>query len=362
MFIYGYAYFTNIMKTRKQLKKIKSYVPGVYKKGAIKLASNENPLGVPSKVVDIIKKNADKVSVYPDIACGKIKEKISNKLGVEKENVIVGNGSDEILLSVAMAYIEDECEVVIYKSTFSVYSFVSNLFGAKIRYVPLSNGSIKLSSVLEKITKKTKVVFLCNPNNPTGTYFSHVELTDFLKKVSKNILVVLDEAYFDYVTAKDYPNSIKLLSKYKNILILRTFSKIYGMAGLRIGFGIGHKNIIRNLEKVKMPFGVNVIAQETAIAVLDDDAFVKRSIKTNEEGKKYLYNEFDKLGLKYYSTQSNFIFIDVGRNCKDVFTELMNLGVTIRPLTSFGYKNAIRVTVGTQKQNKKFISCLKKVL
>ena len=350
------------MKPRKPIRKLKAYVPGVLKKGAVKLASNENPLGPSPKAIKALAKNIDKINLYPDISCLALKQKLSEKFNISPSQFVVGNGSDEVMMLIAGAYIEESDIVLAYKPSFSVYTFASKLFGGKMRYFRLKDGKADLSKMAKLVDKKTKVVFLCNPNNPTGTYFSGEELETFLEFIPKNVLVVIDEAYAEYAQAKDFPNSVKLLSSHKNIVILRTFSKIYGLAGLRIGYGIGSEEIIVNLEKARAPFSVSLPAQYAAQAALADAAFIRKSITNNNLGKEYLYRELDKLGFKYYPTQANFIFIFVNQDGKKAFEQLMELGVTVRPLNSFGCKNAIRVTVGTPEQNRKFINCLKKII
>lgn len=350
------------MKLRKALENISPYIPGKLKEGAIKLASNENPLGTSPRAAERLKKLAENVSLYPDGGCVRLKELLAKKYGLKSGNFIVGNGSDEVLLLIAGAYIEAGSSSVVSESTFSEYTFATMLFGGEVRKAPLKDGRYDLKALAGQIDKNTKLLFLCNPNNPTGTYFTGSELVDFMAKVPATVLVVLDEAYFEYVEAPDYPDSLALLNKYKNMIILRTFSKIYGLAGLRVGYGISTAEIIDDLNKAREPFNVNSMAQEAALGALEDDDFVKLSRETNKVGKAYLVQEFKRLGLTQFDTQANFIFVRVNKDCLQVFQELMDLGVTIRPMKSFGYQDAIRVTIGTMDQNRFFIQCLEKVL
>jgi histidinol-phosphate aminotransferase len=252
--------------------------------------------------------------------------------------------------------------VITSQATFSEYTFASKLFGGQVCYVPMTDGMFQVDRFFECIDSRTKAVFLCNPNNPTGTYFNQKTLEGFLAKVSPDVLVIVDEAYCEYVQAPDFPLSLKLIDRYPNLLVLRTFSKIYGLAGLRVGYAVGAPEIIGNLHKAREPFNVNSVAQAAAYGALDDDAFLKKSIAVNEQGKQYLYREFDKLGLKYHRTEANFVFVYIGQDCMQAFAKLMDLGVTIRPMKSFGFDDAIRVTIGTPEQNDFFIKALNKIL
>lgn len=350
------------MRYRNCLKEIKPYIPGKFKPGAIKLASNENPLGVSPKAIAALRKNLGNLYLYPDGNCVKLKEKLAKKYHLTPENFILGNGSDEIFLFITSSLIDPGDEMITSEMTFSEYEFATRLFDGITVFSPIKDGKYQLPEILKKISSRTKLIFIANPNNPTGTYFNSIDFTYFMKQVPSDVLVVLDEAYCEYARAKDYPDTIAMLSQYENLLITRTFSKIYGLAGLRIGYAIGNAELIFNLNKTKEPFNVNTAAQMAAEAALDDNVFIRKSIQVNETGKKYLYKEFDKLHLKYYPTSGNFIFVYIRQDCMEVFQKLMDLGVTIRPMKSFGVNDAIRVTVGTATENKKFIDCLKRIL
>jgi histidinol-phosphate aminotransferase len=352
----------HFMILRKTLKNISPYIPGRLKEGAIKLASNENPLGASPKAVERMKSIAEKMSLYPDGSCTGLKLKLAAEFGLNPENFVTGNGSDEVLLLTAGAFIEPGNNSVTSETTFSEYAFATNLFGGTTKTVKMKDGRFQLNEIAAQIDEKTRLIFLCNPNNPTGTYFNQNSLMEFMGKVPENVLVVVDEAYKEYVKAPDFPDTIKMLNKYGNLLILRTFSKIYGLAGLRVGYGIGHKDVIDALNKAREPFNVNAMGQEAAIAALDDAEFVAKSIEVNETGKNYLYREFDRLKLRYYPTEANFIFVTINQDCIKAFEKLMDLGVTIRPMKSFGVNDAIRVTVGIQEQNEFFIRRLEKII
>lgn len=350
------------MNIRECLKDMVPYTPGKCIEGAIKLASNENPLGVSPKARDMILQAAANSSLYPDGACVNLKSALASKYSLSPSNFVIGNGSDEVLILIAGAYIESKDNAITSETTFSEYAFATKLFGGTMRFSPMVDGKIQLDRILSLIDEKTKIIFVCNPNNPTGTYFNDKALADFVSKVPKHVLIVIDEAYQEYATAKDFPDSISLLNDHQNIIILHTFSKIYGLAGLRVGYGISNIGVISDLEKARAPFNVTSISQSAAFAALGDSDFVRTSQHVNNKGKEFLYTAFDRLGLKYFQTQANFITVYINQDCMKAFEMLMDLGVTIRPLKSFGINDAIRVTIGTEEQNRFFINCLEKIL
>lgn len=356
---------------RKEIEKLKPYVPGksaaeVEKElkitSIVKLASNENPLGPSPKALELIKRRLNDLSIYPDQHSIELKEALAKKLGLDMKNIIIGNGSDEIMQLAAATFLSAREEAIISENTFSTYEFVVRLFDGNPIFIPLKDYTYDLEAMAKAIGGKTKLIFLCNPNNPTGTIFTDKAFDSFLKNVPKNVIVVIDEAYSEYVECKDYPKSIDYVKEGKSIIVLRTFSKIYGLAGLRVGYGIARPEIINYLNLVKLPFNVNRLAQGAATASLEDSEQIKRSIKSNKEGKAYLYSELDKLGLKFLKTEANFIWIDVKRAADVLFMELMRQGIIVRPLSSFSMPEAIRVTVGTAEQNKRLIEALKDIL
>lgn len=353
-------------RPRSALSKLKEYLPGKNpeKPKVVKLASNENPLGPSPKALGAIKKELKNSSVYPDQNSLLLIQKLAKLLNVSEKNLIIGNGSDEVMQLIAAAYLSAGDEVLISTNTFSTYEFVTRLFDGRPVFVDLKNYTYNLSGFAAKSTDKTKLIFLCNPNSPTGTIFTGAELDAFMANIPDNYIVVIDEAYSEYVGAKDYPDSLKYVKQGKNVIILRTFSKLYGLAGLRAGYGIAKEEIIKYLKMVKLPFSVNKLAVAGAVAALDDKTFVKKSLKTNKEGKKYLYREMGnrKWELDFIKTEANFVCINLKQSADQVFLKLMSEGVIIRPLTSFGMPNSIRVTIGTAEQNKKFVTALKKVL
>lgn len=359
------------LEYRKELDSLNTYVPGkpieeVQKEyqldKVIKLASNENPLGTSPKAIEALKEAANKVHIYPDGGSTEIKEALADLYEINTNQIVLGNGSDELLVLIAMAFLNKGDEVLISKQTFSEYAFASKCMGAKISYIEQQNFTYDLKAFKEKISDKTKVIFFCNPNNPTGTIFTKEEFDSFMKEVPENVLVVVDEAYYEYVENKAYPQTLKMQKEYPNIIILRTFSKIYGLAGLRIGYGISSPYIIECINKVREPFNVNLMAQKAAIAAIKDQEYLNTVRSTNTEVKKYLYNQFDSLNIKYIKSESNFVIFETDNDSKIIFEKLLKKGIIVRSMTGFGLPNHIRVTAGTLDETKTFIKCLKEIL
>ena len=349
---------------RPEIAEIKEYVPGKTpaRPGVIKLASNENPFGPSPAALEAIAKESKNLQIYPDQKANLLREALAKKFGPSKDNFICGNGSDDIMQILAATYLNPNDEVIISKNTFSVYELVARIFGGTLVFVGLNNYEQDLNAIASAITPKTKLIFLTNPHNPTGTIFAAGELDAFLKKVPDNVLVVVDEAYAEFVESKEFPDTLKSLKAGKNIIVLRTFSKFYGLAGLRVGYGIARADLIAPMLKAKMPFNVSRLAQVGAAAALSDKEFLDKTYKNNSEGKKYLYGELDKLGMDYKKTEANFVFINIKKPADEVFLKMMAEGVIVRPLTSFGLPQAIRVSIGTGEQNEKLIAAVKKAL
>lgn len=356
---------------RSSVGNIKPYVPGkpaeeaereLNISGVVKLASNENPLGPSPKAVEAINKYSKDVFLYPDQQCFEITRLLADKVGVAPENIAVGNGSDEIMMLAAMAFISAGDEVVISLNTFSTYETVSKIMDAAVVQVNLNNYTYDLPAMSKACNAATKMVFICNPNNPTGTIVRQKELDQFIDKLPPGAIAVIDEAYREYVESSDYPDSIRYVQGKKNVIVTRSFSKIYGLAGLRLGYAIAKPELVKYLRLVRMPFSVNRLAQQAGIAALSDVHHIEASKKNNIEGKNYLYAELDKLGLQYLRTEANFIFINLKSDADRIFVDMMRKGVIIRPLSSFSLPGAIRVTVGTMEQNKRFIRAFTEVL
>jgi len=346
------------MILRRALQDMEPYVPGRHLPGAIKLASNENPLGPSPLGLEALRDAAGQTSLYPDGACTRLVAKVAERLERAPSEIIVGNGSDEVIVLAAAAYVESGTNTVTSEHTFSEYAFATKLFGGVVRRAAMAEGQFQLEGILRLCDGATRIVWLCNPNNPTGTHFGVGALNSFLAEVSPTVRVVVDEAYNEYAVAENYPDAARLVSQHPNLLVLRTFSKIYGLAGLRVGYGVAQSQVIEDLSKARAPFPVNSLAQVAAAAALDDEDFLRRSRACNEEGKVRLMEGMRELGLEPVPTQANFVFVEVGMDGTTVFQRMMERGVTVRPLKSFGFPTAIRVTVGTAPQNEKFLECL----
>lgn len=349
---------------RETVKGIKDYVPGKTPKepGVIKLASNENPFGPSPKALAAIAKEAKNLQIYPDQKSIFLREALAKKLKIQEDCIIVGNGSDEIMQIAAATFLKPGEEVIIPENTFSLYEFVARIFDGKLVFVPLKDLNQDLDAMAKAVTPKTKMIFLCNPHNPTGTMINRKDWHEFLKKIPDSVLVIIDEAYVEFAESKEFPESLSYVIEGKNVLVLRTFSKFYGLAGLRAGYGIAKPDLVKYLFRLKPPFNVNRLAQAGAKAALDDKTFLEKTYKNNVAGKKYLYAELDKLGLEYIKTESNFIFINLKKSADQMFLEMMKQRIIIRPLTSFGLPYAIRISIGTKEQNEKFIAAIKKLV
>lgn len=356
------------MKFRKEIKDIVPYIPGkpiadVAKEynltNIVKLASNENPLGSSQNVLDSIKNNLHELSIYPDGNASDLKTAISSKFNVDISNIAVSNGSDEMIDILSKVFIEKDSEIIVSEFTFIRYNDVTNIMGGIPILVPMKNWKYDLDGIYNAITPKTRLIWICNPNNPTGSILNKLEIKNFLDKVPKNIPVVYDIAYSEYVTTDDYLNDPKtLLNDYSNVIVLKTFSKAYGLASLRVGYTFANNEIISQIEKVRGPFNVNTIAQVASIAALNDDDFLNKTFSLNKEGKDFLYSEFKKLNIEYVNSETNHIFFNGKINSDKLFLLLQKEGVIIRPI----FKDWSRVSIGTMDENKIFIEKLKKVL
>jgi histidinol-phosphate aminotransferase len=328
---------------------------------SIKLASNENALGPSPKALAAIRQKLDQVHLYPDGDCFYLKRGLAQKLGVPPEQLIFGNGSNEIIELAARTFMRPGDEAVMAEQAFVVYQLIVQAVGGKGKAVPLRNFTHDLTAIADALTPHTRVVFLANPNNPTGTIYRREEWEAFLNRISTDVLLIVDEAYFEYVEDHGYPDSLKYHRDGRAILTLRTFSKLYGLAGLRIGYGIAAKEIIAMMQRVRQPFNVNAPAQWGALAALSDTDHVRRSVEVNRRGLDYLAGEFTRLGLEFIPSYANFVLLRVGRG-QEVFKQLLGQGVIVRPMAGYQFPEHIRVTVGTADENRKFIEALQKVI
>ena len=328
----------------------------------IKMASNENPLGPSPKAVEAMKKALENVALYPDGSCYALRQELAKHWSVAPENLIFGNGSDEIIHYIGVTFLAPGDEVIQADPTFVRYEAAGVLNNCTVHNVPCKNLTHDLTAIEKQINERTKLIFIANPNNPTGTIVLQKDVDRLMEGVPERCIVVFDEAYYEYVEHPDFPRTIPLVKEGWNVIVLRTFSKIYALAGLRIGYGIARPLIIKYLEQVREPFNVNSIAQAGAIASLRDPEQVPRARKANSEGRRYLCAEFDRLGLPYPPSEANFILVDVKRDCLPVFNELLKRGVITRTGDIFGLPTCLRVTIGTMEQNWRFIAALEGIL
>jgi histidinol-phosphate aminotransferase len=352
---------------RKSIQALKPYVPGksieevrakYNPKVITKLGSNENPLGTSPKVIAALGESLPKVSLYPDGSSRDLRGALAHRFGLEPDQIMVGNGSDEVLLLIAAAFLNPREKVLISENTFSEYEFASRVMDGDLVRIPLRDFRYDLAAFRKKLALKPKLVFLCNPNNPTGTYFTHADLEGLLRAAPRKTLVVVDEAYCEYADAPDFPRSLELLKTYPNLIVSRTFSKIFGMAGLRLGYAFAHPLIIRETARVKTPFNVNLLVQAAALAALGDGKFRARSIANNLEGRAFLERELAARGLNPLPTQANFICFRVPRPAVEVCEDMLKQGLIARALRSFGMDDWIRITIGTREQNGRFLEAL----
>jgi histidinol-phosphate aminotransferase len=328
---------------------------------SIKLASNENPLGPSPEAVRALRERLTDLNLYPDGDCFYLKRALAAKLGVAEDRLVFGNGSNEIIELAARTFMRPGDEAVMAHQAFVVYRLVVQASGGICKIVPLKNFTHDLDAMAEAITSRTRIIFLANPNNPTGTIYGKRQWEKFLGRVGPDILVVADEAYFEYVQDPDYPNSLGYQENGKTILTLRTFSKLYGLAGLRIGYGVGPKDLVGWMHRVRQPFNVNAAAQWAALAALEDDVHVHRSLAVNREGMDFLKREIGKMGLEQVPSHANFILLRVGDGGA-IFKRLLQRGVIVRPMGIYELPEYVRVTIGTMKENSRFINELQAII
>ncbi|MDR1641895.1 MAG: histidinol-phosphate transaminase [Clostridiales bacterium] len=356
---------------RKSIDPMSPYVPGkpiddvkreLGLKEVIKLASNENPLGTSPKAKEAAIASFEATNLYPDGNCTALRNSLSKRLGVKPERLLFGCGADEIISFIGKVFVNPGDECVTAKITFSQYEASVNAMGGTMVYVPMKNHGFDLDGILEKITPKTKAIFLANPNNPTGTAFTGAEQARFLEKVPEGVLVAIDEAYGEYADMEDYPNTLPMLEKYKNVIWIKTFSKIYGLASLRVGYAVAAEPLISLFEKIRPPFNVTVQGQAAARAALHDQEFVKKSFESNKASKAYCQKAFAEMGLEWMPTEANFITVNVGIDTRIAFAALMKKGYIVRPGHALGMEGWLRVTLGTIHQMEGFVKALGEVL
>lgn len=328
---------------------------------SVKLASNENPLGPSPRAIQALKDKLHLLHLYPDGDCFYLKQGLAARLGVSRDQLIFGNGSNELIELAVRTFMRPGDEAVMAHQAFVIYRLVVQAAGGSFKIIPLKDFTHDLDAMARAITPRTRLLFLANPNNPTGTIYRRKEWEEFLDHVAPELLIIVDEAYFEYVADSEYPDSLAYHRESRPILTLRTFSKLYGLAGLRIGYGIGAREIVDLMHRVRQPFNVNAAAQWAALAALDDEDHVRRSLKVNREGMDYLTREIARLGLEQVPSQANFILVRVG-NGQAVFNQLLKRGVIVRPMDGYDFLQHVRVTVGTMEENSRFIDELRAII
>jgi histidinol-phosphate aminotransferase len=330
-------------------------------KNAVKLASNENPLGPSPKALAAAQAALAEIARYPDGGGFALKRALAAKLGVLPEQITLGNGSNDILEFAARAFVTAQDEVMFSQHAFAVYPIVTQAVGARGVEVPARNWGHDLAAMRAAITPRTRLMFIANPNNPTGTWLRSGELQEFLDELPESVIVVVDEAYLEYVEESDYPNTIAWLARYPNLVCARTFSKIHGLAGLRVGYGVSSPVVADILNRVRQPFNVNSVAQAAALAALDDSVHLDKARRVNADGMRQLVQGFEQLGLDYIPSVGNFVCVEVGEAGR-VYEQLLRAGVIVRPVANYGMPRHLRVTIGLANENQRFLEALKSAL
>jgi len=330
---------------------------------SIKVASNENPLGASPKALAAVRAAMKSLNRYPDGNATLLKEKLAHKLGVKPEMIVTGNGSNEILELAAATFMQAGDHAVISEHAFVVYDLAVESRGlAKTVVAPGKNFGHDLAAMAKAVTDQTRLLFIANPNNPTGTMAGRAEMDALLESLPEKVIVVLDEAYSEYVEDPDYPDGVELVKRGARVIATRTFSKIYGLAGLRVGFGVMAPEMADYMNRVRQPFNTNSLAQVAAAAALDDEAFVRRSRATNRRGMKFLYKEFRRLKIEYIPSVANFVLMKSPKDAKQLYDQLLHKGVIVRPMGGYRLPQWLRVTVGTTRENRRFIQALEELL
>ena len=327
----------------------------------VKLASNENPLGCSHLAIEAMQREMNDIARYPDANGYYLKEAISHKLAIEMEQITLGNGSNDVLNLIARTFAGPGSEVMFSQHAFVVYPIAAKAVEADSVVVPAKNYAHNLEAMGDAITDKTRLIFIANPNNPTGTCENTESLRAFMQRVPENVIVVMDEAYYEYVDDADYPQTINWLNEFNNMIITRTFSKAYGLAGARIGYSISHKDIAGLLNRIREPFNVNSFAMAGATAALKDVDFLQQAVDLNRRGMDYFTAQLDEMGFVYIPSKGNFLTVEVGNNAASIYEKLLHQGVIVRPVANYEMPGHLRVSIGLMEENQRFISALKKV-
>ncbi len=327
----------------------------------IKLASNENPLGCSEKAIAAMEQEFAEISRYPDANGFYLKQALSKRLGVEMDQFTLGNGSNDVLDLIARTFAGKGSEVIFSQHAFVVYPIVTTAVEAQSVVVPAKNYGHDLEAMADAITDKTRLIFIANPNNPTGTCENTTDLRCFMQRVPENVIVVMDEAYYEYVDDPNYPQTINWLSEYPNLIITRTFSKAYGLAGARVGYSVSHSDIAGLLNRVRQPFNVNSFAMTAATVALSDMAFLNEAVSLNKQGMQYLTQQLSELGYDYIPSMGNFLTVDMATDAGEVYQKLLHKGVIVRPVANYEMPQHLRISIGLMQENQRFIEALKAV-
>jgi histidinol-phosphate aminotransferase len=343
-----------------------AYVPGKpveeveqdLKIHAVKLASNENPLGPSPKAMEAARRALGEANWYPDGGSKRLREVLAARFGVHSEEIFVGLGSSEIIDLASRVLLRPGCEGITSEGSFALFSIAIRASGGKLVLTPMKDFAFDLDAIAAAVTPQTRIIYIANPNNPTGTAFGSAAFAAFMKKIPGDVLVVYDEAYKEYAERTDLADPFEFFKQYNNILTLRTFSKVYGLAGLRIGYGIGHPTLVAEMNKLRTPFNVTSVGQAAALAALDDNEHVERSAAMNRIERKRLYTELRRLGLSPVPSETNFLFMQIGPDAKSFCDDLLREGVIVRPMAWMGFPEAIRISVGSPAENTKLLGAI----
>jgi histidinol-phosphate aminotransferase len=359
------------MKVPDYIAKLKPYAPGKPIEelereygisGSIKLASNENPIGPSPKALEAIMGALKNLHRYPDGSGYHLTKRLAEKLNIPASRIVLGNGSNEIIELLVRTFLREGDEVVMPEPSFLMYEIMVQAGGGQPVKVALKERVLDLEGMAESVSSRTRMIFVNNPNNPTGTIVSRNDFEEFLQRVPPEVIIVVDEAYIEFVRDRTCPSGLDYLDSDRTVVTLRTFSKAYGLAGLRIGYGVIKKSLADLIHRVRQPFNTNLLAQVGALAALDDDVFLKKTVSTVHEGLDFLYREVEKLGLRHFPTQTNFFLIDLEQDAKSVFEKMLRRGVIVRPMTAYGHPNYIRINVGLAEENRRLVEALGEAL
>jgi histidinol-phosphate aminotransferase len=329
---------------------------------SIKLASNENPLGPSPKAVAAITERLGDLHRYPDANSHLLRQRLAEKLHVQSDQIVLGNGSNEIIELMVRTFLQGGDEAIMPTPSFLMYEIMIQAGGGIPVKVPLNELVVDLEAMVKRLSERTRMVFVNNPNNPTATIVSKEAFEWFLEQIPPSVVVVVDEAYMEFVRDGDCPVGLDYVNGDKTVVALRTFSKAYGLAGLRLGYGVMRQDLAALIHRVRQPFNVNSLAQIGALAALDDDEFFRATVRTVHEGLIFLYEQLEDMGLRCFPSQTNFFLIDVRRDAKEVFEEMLRRAVIIRPMTAYGYPTYIRVNAGLPEENQRLVEALEEVL